>query len=151
VYTPGKLLYFDPFYFKNGSPEKRKYFLVLKVINGNAIIACLPSSKKHLPASQQINHGCLEIPDSGINCYIFKANEPVTKTGWAFDLDTMLYGMWLDDFSLDKLNETYSIKGVDYEIIGELTDIELQNVINCFANSSVVKRKYKKLLASTNS
>ena len=51
-----------------------------------------------------------------------------------------------DDFNLDELNERYLIPGVDYEIIGELTDVELKNVIDCFAKSSVVKRKYKRLL-----
>ena len=146
MYTPGKLLYFDPFYFKDGESSKRKYFLVLKVIDEKAILASLPSSKKHLPAAQEIIHGCLEIIDSCISCYIFQANRPITKTGWAFELDTILYGGWIDDFNLDELNERYSIPGVDYEIIGELTDVELKNVIDCFAKSSVVKRKYKRLL-----
>lgn len=54
--------------------------------------------------------------------------------------------MWLDDFSLTILEANYSIEGVDYEIIGELTDDELQNVITCFKNSATVKRRYKRLL-----
>jgi hypothetical protein len=147
VYTPGKLLYFDPFYFKNGNPDRRKYFLVLKIIDENVIIACLPSSKNHLPASQPIVHGCLEITDACISCYIFEANRPITKDGWFFNLDTILYGGWLDDFNINDMNSKYSIAGVDYEIIGELTDQELENVIKCFSNSSVVKNRYKRALS----
>jgi len=122
--------------------------LVLKVIDDSAILASLPSSQNHLPINQPITHGCLEIPDICINCYIFKANQSITKGGWSFALDTMLYGNWLDDYSLEILNASYSIEGVDYEIIGELTELELQKVISCFAFSSSVKRKYKRLLVS---
>lgn len=45
-----------------------KFFLVIKVIDEKVMLANLPSSQVHLPASQSILHGCLEIPDSGINC-----------------------------------------------------------------------------------
>jgi hypothetical protein len=146
LYTPGKLIFFDPFYFKEGG-SKPKYFLVIKVFDDNVVLASLPSSKVHLPATQTINHGCLEIPDMGINCYIFEANHPVTKDGWSFNLDTFLYGMWLDDFNIEVLKSNHSIEGVDYEIIGELNNEELQNVIKCFKNSASVKRKYKRLLS----
>ena len=145
MYTPGKLIYFDPFYFKNGGSDP-KFFLVLKIIDNNAILATLPSSKVHLPAAQKIEHGCLDIPEGGINCYIFEAHQPITKCGWSFELHTFLYGMWLDDFSIETLQATHSIEGVDYEIIGELKDEELQAVIQCFRNSATVKRKYKRLL-----
>ena len=147
MYTPGKLIFFDPFFFKDGSASKPKYFLVLKVINDEAILVSLPSSQSHLPADQEIKHGCLEIPDSGLNCYIFEANRPITKDGWSFKLNTFLHGLWLDDFNISELKANYSIENVDYEIIGELTDAELQNVINCFKNSTSVKRRYKRLLS----
>ena len=148
MYTPGKLIYFDPFHFENGDDSKPKYFLVLKVINNSAILASLPSSKNHLPTGHKIVHGCLEIPESCINCYIFEANKPITKDGWSFQFDTMLYGNWIDDFSIERLNSIYSIRGVDYEIVGELLDAELARIIHCFSTSSTVKRKYKKLLIS---
>lgn len=145
MYTPGKIIYFDPFFFKKGG-SKPKYFLVLKVINEVVVLASLPSSQAHLPTSQVIQHGCLEIPEACINCYIFEANRPITKHGWSFRLNTFLHGLWLDDFSITDLMATYSIENVEYEIIGELTDGELNNVIKCFANSSSVKRKYKRIL-----
>ena len=132
MYTPGKIIYFDPFFFKNGG-SKPKYFLVLKVIDNNVILASLPSSQSHLPVSQKIEHGCLEIPSGCINCYIFEANRPITKCGWSFSLNTFLHGLWLDDFNISELMASYSIENVEYEIIGELTDEELRNVIKCFA------------------
>jgi hypothetical protein len=58
----------------------------------------------------------------------------------------MLYGNWLDDYEVSSLEKNYPIAGVDYEIVGELTDIELNGIIKCFANSSVVKRKYRRIL-----
>lgn len=145
MYTEGKLLFFDPFYFKNGD-SKPKYFLVIKVVDNQVILASLPSSKVHLPSHQVLKHGCLEIPDSRINCYIFEAKRPVTKCGWYFPLNTFLYGMWLDEFSIEILTANHSIEGVDYEIIGELTEQELKNVVECFRNSASVKRKFKRIL-----
>jgi len=94
------------------------------------------------------NTGCIEVPESCINCYIFQAKQPVTTDGWSFPLNTYLYGMWLDDYNVEVLNQNYQIEHVDYEIIGELTEKELANVIACFANSSSVKRKYKRWLSS---
>ena len=146
MYTPGKLIYFDPFEFDDGT-QKPKYFLVLKAIEGNAIIASLPSSQAHLPASQQIKHGCLEIPEASITCYIFEAKKNITKNGWSFPLNTFMHGLWLDDYDIAHLEASYQIEGVDYEIKGELTDEELKKVINCFKNSSTVKRKYKRALS----
>lgn len=145
MYTPGKLIFFDPFYFNTGG-SKPKYFLVLKSIGSNVILASLPSSQVHLPANQQINHGCLDVPDSGINCYIFEAGRPITKDGWAFNKNTFLYGMWLDEYEVSVLQSNHPIANVDYEIIGELTDDELQKVIDCFRTSSTVKRKFKRHL-----
>ncbi|MGN6398733.1 MAG: hypothetical protein ACTHMI_24410 [Mucilaginibacter sp.] len=146
MYTAGNLIYFDPFYFKDGSPSKSKYFLVLKVIDDKAILATLPSSVDHLPRTITINHGCLEIPEGCINCYIFKSNVMITKNGWAFQFDTFLYGQWIDDYSVELLNDIYPVEEIDYHVIGELTDTELKNVIECFKNSASVKRKYKRML-----
>jgi len=109
VYTPGKLIYFDPFHFKDGSKPKSKYFLVLKVVGDNAILASLPSSVNHLPQAQALNHGCLEIPDACISCYIFEQNRPITTSGWSFPFHTMLYGNWLDDFEVSVLEKNYPI------------------------------------------
>ncbi|HVY73523.1 MAG TPA: hypothetical protein VG890_01765 [Puia sp.] len=146
MYTPGKLIYFDPFEFENGN-QKPKYFLVIKVVDGRVILASLPSSQSHLPVLQQISHGCLEIPDSCINCYIFQAHKPITKHGWAFPLDTFMHGCWLDEYDISHLEDKYQIEGVEYEIVGDLTDEELKDIIECFKNSASVKRKFRRLLS----
>lgn len=147
MYTPGKLIYFDPFHFGDGSPSKPKFFLVLKVYDGNALLACMPSSKKHLPSNQAIIHGCLEVPDSGINCYICLANKSITKSGWSFQEDTMLYGNWIGDYSIESLKSVYTIEKVEYEIIGDFDDEEFKKIIDCFRNSAVVKNRYRRILA----
>jgi hypothetical protein len=145
VYQAGRIFYFDPFHFKNGD-TKPKYFLVLKEMDGQVILACLPSSKVHLPAAQPLPHGCLDQPENGINCYIIEANRPITQNNWSFPQTTFLYGMWLDDFLISQLESRYSIAGVDYEIIGDLLPDELDHILNCFRNSAQVKRKYKRWL-----
>lgn len=146
MYTPGKIIYFDPFHFKNGG-SKPKYFLVIKLVNDNVILASLPSSQSHLPADQEIKHGCLEVPEGCITCDIFEAKKPITKSGWSFELNTFMHGLWLDEYDVPTLTSKYTIEKVEYEVIGELTDEELANVIHCFANSSSVKRKFKRMLA----
>lgn len=148
MYKEGTLLFFDPFYFKNGNPASKKFFLVVKVIDNAAILACLPTSKIYIPNNIQISHGCLDDINICINCYVFTAKKPITKCGWSFELDTLLHGTQLDDFNLEDLREKHPINGVDYEVIGELTGDELENVIRCFSTSRLVKNKYKKILLS---
>jgi hypothetical protein len=148
LYTQGTLLFFDPFYFKNKNPASKKFFLVVKVIDNSAILACLPTSKIYTPSDIQISHGCLNNTSICINCYVFMAKKPITKCGWYFNFDTLIHGTQLDDFNLEDLKQNYPINGVDYEIIGELTDDELEHVIRCFATSRLVKNKYKKILLS---
>lgn len=148
MYTPGTLIYFDPFHFDDGEDSKPKYFLVLKIFdNDTALLATLPSSKDHLPSGQNHVHGCLEDALSCINCYVLEARRPVLTNGWAFPKTTFLYGNWLTDFKINSLLTTYAIEGVDYEIVGVFEPSELQGIINCFANSATVKRKYKRVLA----
>jgi hypothetical protein len=149
VYSAGKLIYFDPFYFKDGSTSKPKYFLVLKVVDSLVILVSLPSSVDHLPRMIDIDHGCIEIPEGCINCYVFKANVAITVHGWGFPLDTFLYGQWIDEYEIELLMDIYPLEGVDYKIIGELTPHELTDVIDCFSKSAAVKRKYRRLLSAS--
>ncbi len=115
-------------------------------MDGQAILASLPSSQVHLPAAQPLEHGCIEQPENGINCYIIEPDRPITQNGWSFPLLTILYGHWLDDYAIHQLSARYSIEGVDYEIVGDLLPEELEHILDCFRNSSVVKRKYKRWL-----
>ncbi len=47
--TQRNILYFKPFYFKNGNAAKNKYFVVLSSQNDNTVLATLPTSKDHVP------------------------------------------------------------------------------------------------------
>ena len=66
----GNILYFDPFYFKNGNPAKPKYFVVLKNIDNNSILASLPTSKDSIPEKEEIENGCVELPNINFNCFV---------------------------------------------------------------------------------
>jgi hypothetical protein len=146
MYHAGLILYFPNFYFKNGAATKAKYFLVLKEVGADLLLVSLPSSVDHLPRFIDQPHGCIEIPEGSICCYIFKAGQVITESQWAFAKDTYLYGEQLDEYEVSMLEDIYPLENIDYEIVGTLTAKELAAIIYCFANSATVKRKYKRLL-----
>ena len=145
--TVGNILFFTPFYFKNSSDSKPKYFIVLKITETETIIATLPSSKIYLPSSVTASHGCVDIPDDCINCYLFEENRPITTNGFAFKLPTVVYGPHLDEYKIETLTDKYPTLGIDYKIIGKLIDKEYESIIACFMKSPFVKKKYKKMLS----
>lgn len=147
MYHAGSIIYFPLFYFKNGAKPKAKYFLVLKETGNNLVLISLPSSVDHLPRFVDRPHGCMEIPEGSICCYIFKAGQVITENAWAVDKDTYLYGEQLDEYEISMLDDIYPIVDIDYEIIGTLVDKELAAITDYFATSATVKRKYKRLLA----
>lgn len=147
MYHSGSIIYFPIFYFKNGDKSKAKYFLVLKEMKDSFLLVSLPSSKNHLPRFIEQIHGCLEIPDGNICCYIFKAGQAICENAWSFERDTYLYGEYLEQYEISLLNDIYPIKDIDFEIIGTLTKKELIDVITCFTNSASVKQKHKRALA----
>lgn len=142
----GSILYFDPFYFKNGNKSKPKYFIILKVIDGISILASLPSSQDFRPSGFNETEGCVEIPDASFNCYIFLAKHKITSNNWAFPLDTYVYGQQIDAYEINILKDIYPVEGLDYKIIGTLLADEFEKLITCFRNSANVKRKFKRLL-----
>jgi hypothetical protein len=147
MYLPGSIIYFTPFYFRDGkSPAKNKYFIVLCPENENLIVASLPSSQDYVPAYAQKTHGCIDIPEGGFNCYHFSSNKPVTTDGWSFPMPTYIYANWIDTYHLNIFKQVYVVEGVDYEIIGRLTREEYEAIIQCFAFAAATKRKYKQIL-----
>ncbi|WP_448698187.1 hypothetical protein ACFGVR_15310 [Mucilaginibacter sp. AW1-3] len=146
MYHAGSIIYFPIFYFKNGGRSKAKYFLVLKEVEAGLLLVSLPSSIDHLPRFSKQVHGCLEVPDGNICCYIFKAGQGVCDNGFSFEFDTYVYGEYLDQYETSLLDDIYPIENIDFEIIGTLTGTELAAVTACFASSASVKQKYKKLL-----
>jgi hypothetical protein len=148
VFTEGAILFFDPFYFRNGNTAKAKYFIVLKVMDEKVVLATLPSSQDYVPATvvDADVSPCIEIPDANFNCYFLKAGRIVTTNHWAFPKNTFLYGHQLDEYEIATLQDIYPIEGIDFEHIGTLSPKVFAEIIACFRKSASVKRKYKKLL-----
>lgn len=146
MFKEGNILYFDPFYFKNGNPAKAKYFVVLKNETGSNIIASLPTRTDSIPASNDIENGCIELPEINFNCFLISKNIEVTNCGKSFDFNTHIYGTQLDFYETEKLRELYPTEYADYEIWGEMKSDIFDNLIHCLKNSKTVLRKYKRRL-----
>lgn len=147
MYQPGVIFYFTPFYFSDGkSPSKNKYFICLCKDGEGMIVASLPSSQDYVPNFVQKQHGCIEVREGNFNCYHFSPDKQVTPDGWAFPKPTYIYANWIDTFSLNIFKEVYVVEGVDYDIIGRLSQAEFDAIIKCFLSASSIKMKYKRLL-----
>lgn len=147
MYLSGSIIYFTQFYFNNGkSAPKNKYFIVLCHENEDLIVASLPSSQDYIPAYAQKDHGCIDIPEGGFNCYHFSTTKTVTTNGWSFPKPTYIYANWIDTYHLNIFKQVYVVEGVDYEIIGRLTCEEFEAMVQCFAYAAATKRKYKQIL-----
>lgn len=146
MYSEGNIIYFNPFYFKNGNTAKEKYFVVLKSINGNAILASLPTRKDYIPDKDVIENGCIELPDISMNCFVISSNTEVTECGKHFDFKTHLYGYEIDSYDTKLMLEIYQIEGTDYVIWGKMKNDIFTSMMDCFKNSKSVKRKFKHFL-----
>ena len=77
MFKEGNILYFNPFYFENGNTPKPKYFLVLKEVDGQLLLASLPTSHDHIPSNKERVHGCIDDSAINFNCYFFQAGRIV--------------------------------------------------------------------------
>lgn len=147
MFEEGNIIYFDPFYFKNGNTAKPKYFIVLKNLNDKNILASLPTRKDVIPASEELENGCVELPKINLNCFIISNNVAVTNCGKKFDFKTYVYGHQIDDYKTILLEEIYPIENTDYKIWGKMKRDLFLSLLACFKNSKSVKRKYRKILS----
>ena len=149
MFEAGTIFYFNIFQFKNsGTEPKPKYFVVIKHIDNVTILASLPSSQKHLPYNLQATYGCIELPDSGIGCYVFQAGMPVATNGYAFPKNSYIYGQHLDEYAIENITDLYPLLGVDYAIKGQLLPNILSDIIDCLKNSAAVKKRFKRYLSN---
>lgn len=146
MFEEGNIIYFDPFYFKNGNSAKPKYFVVLKNDGFQNIIASLPTRTDSIPQKETIKNGCVEIPSINLNCFVFSPLQLITDCDKFFDFPTHLYGHQIDDYTVESLKEIYPNEGTDYLLWGKMKSNLFEDLIKCFKNSKSVKRKYKKLL-----
>lgn len=146
MFEEGTIIYFDPFYFKNGNTAKPKYFVVLKNQDQINVIASLPTRSDSIPTKNEIESGCLELPEIYLNCFVISATQEVTDCGKSFDFKTHIYGHQLDIYEVEFLKEIYPIENTDYEIWGKMRNDLFMELLNCLRNSRAVKRKFKKIL-----
>ena len=147
MFLAGTILHFPTFYFRNiGAEPTNKYFLVIKNIGDSAILISLPSSQKHLPDALKNTYGCMNVADSGIGCYAFKARHVIATNGFYFGKDTYLYGAHLDEYEIENIVQRYPFPNIDYTIVGTLIEDLLESIIDCFKSSPAVKNKYKRML-----
>lgn len=77
MFEKGNLLLFRPFVFKNGAMPKDKFFLVLENVDGNLLLASLPTSKDHVPSDVEVKHGCLDLAERFVNVFVFLSGEEI--------------------------------------------------------------------------
>lgn len=146
MFEEGTIIYFDPFYFKNGNTAKPKYFVVLKNQADQNILASLPTRKDSIPHKEEIDNGCIELPSINLNCFVISDNTEVTDSGKTFDFKTHIYGHQIEMYEVEFLKEIYPLENTDYEIWGKMKDDLFLSLIDCLKNSKSVKRKYRKIL-----
>ena len=147
MFSEGEILYFDPFYFKNGNTSKAKFFVILKTYSGNCYLASLPTSKDFIPEKFSIEDGCVELPEIDINCFVISSKTVITTCNKYFPLPTFIYGYQIDDYSEEYLKEIYPVEGADFERWGMMKPDIFEAMIDCFKTSKNVKRKYKTILS----
>lgn len=146
MFEAGSILFFDPFYFENGNNPKPKYFLVIKELDGQVILASLPTSRDSVPATIEKIHGCIEHPEINFNCYYFKAGKLVASdqeddVHFAFPKDTYVYGFRIALFDVDIFNRQMAMEKTNVTIKGYLYDDEYRALIDCLKKSTAVKKK----------
>ena len=97
MYEVGDLLKFSSFEFKNGNRPKPKYFIVLGHIDDKIMMACLPTSKDHVPADAAVERGCVDIKERGVNAFVFSPDDLVTPS-FSFSRPTFVYGEQVDEY-----------------------------------------------------
>ncbi len=146
MFDEGNILYFTPFYFKNGNKSKDKYFVILKHYGTGLLLANLPTSKDSVPTMHENKTGCLDYPEINFNGYVFSPDDEITDCGKRFPKRTHLYGYQIDTYDTKKLSELYPIPDVDYTLFGTLKPSVFKDLLDCFRNSKVVPQKIKRLL-----
>ena len=141
MYEAGDLLKFSPFEFKNGNMPKPKFFIVLGHINEKVMMACLPTSKDHVPADAAVERGCEDLKERGVNAFVFNPSDKITST-FSFPRPTFVYGEQVDEYEQKFLDEMNSI----VEHLGQIDAQLFQQLKDCLKKAPLLRRKYRKLL-----
>lgn len=150
MFEKGNLLLFRPFVFKNGAMPKDKFFLVLENVDGNLLLASLPTSKDHVPADVEVKHGCLDLAERFVNVFVFLSGEEILCRAngerFSFSKNTFVYGANLDMYNISQFELQERLSQTNIELIGSLDAALFEELKNCLSNSKMVKNKYRKIL-----
>lgn len=146
MFKEGYIIYFTPFFFKNGNTPKNKYFVVLKTQQNSSIVASLLTRKDFVPTNATTDFGCVEIPTANFNCFVIPQSIEVTECGKSFDFTTYLYGHLIDEYEIEKMQEIYPNEGTDYVVWGKMKPKLFSDLSDCLKKSKSVKNKFKKVL-----
>lgn len=150
MFEEGNLLLFRPFVFKNGALAKDKFFLVLCNMDGELLLASLPTSKDYVPSDMEVKHGCLDLAERFVNVFVFMAGEKIavreTGESFSFSKNTFVYGANLDIYKASQLELQERLAETNIERVGTLKAELLAELKDCLANSKMVKNKYRKIL-----
>ena len=141
MFQIGELLKFSPFEFKNGMQPKPKYFIVLGHLNDKVLMACLPTSKDHIPADVVVERGCVDVQERGVNAYVFSPKEKTTPT-FSFPRTTYVYGEQVDEYEQKYLDEMSSV----IEHLGMIDPQQFLDLRDCIKKAKALRRKYRQLL-----
>ena len=83
----------------------------------------------------------MNIPERGVNAYVFEAGDQVTDT-YCFPRRTYVYGEQVDDYTEEDLNAM----GSTIQNLGVLKPELLADLKACLRQASNIKRKYVKWL-----
>ena len=152
MFEEGNLLLFRPFMFKNGAAPKDKFFLVLGNVDGNLLLASLPTSKDHVPSDVEVKHGCLDIAERFVNVFVFISGEEILNRvngeRFSFSKNTFVYGSNLDIYDASQFELQERLSQTTIELIGTLDSVVFAELKDCLANSKMVKNRYRKMLKS---
>lgn len=150
MFDEGNLLLFHPFMFKNGATPKDKFLLVLGNVEGELLLASLPTSKDHVPSDVEVKHGCIDLPERYVNVFVFIAGEEIVlqQSGerFSFSKNTFVYGTNLDMYSISQLELQERMSQTNIDLIGNLDADVFAELKACLSNSKLVKNKYRRLL-----
>lgn len=147
LFEEGKVLYFDPFFFKDKvGGQKPKYYIVLKKMADEVVLATLPTSKDFVPSTIEKVHGCMEHPEINFNCYYFAAERSVCTNGFGFPVDTYVYGYRLQTHRVVEFAKQIADGETVISEKGQLTADEYRALVDCLRLSPAVKRIYRNAL-----
>lgn len=148
LFKEGHVLYFNPFHFNDATGgQKPKYYIVLKKMDDEIVLATLPTSKDFIPTAIEKVHGCLDYPDINFNCYYYPADYAVCTNGFGFPRETYVYGYRLQTHNTSDFASLVTGGETSISMMGCLNQEEYKAIVDCMKQSPAVKRVYRNVLS----